>query len=706
VFVSRHQAQVRRHLQSNNNNVQGPVEKVKEFEVSAPSLTIIKVSSRSLQVLSMEGNPGWSFDSLEPVILGQDYKVHLEGSGFVTFPMDTSLPAVAAVGPDNKILFLGADFQHCIVDGPKVIMHKQSVMSSEPTPFLVTREGALPLMGVSYPCQVRMESGHQYMIISPDNIVPLRTVLGTQDTTSTQQNAKEADINQHAASGSLVDSGQQLLLEPHTVVTEPPRTDFETTDYSPSTASGSDEPPSPPVSATVMPDVPFTLDQTVPGIFKKPVQNKHITLSSVVPAAPWIEEFAANYNEMFLSKLSPHFQKTLLNNETFTFARDNLAVLDELLILTVKLSGNHRPTLKVCEFLAQLLAKKHPLEYGSVDVERDEGGHEDTLASERNRGGVKGNANLGKRLHGRYYEVFVRRRNDKNRAESTEGEPEKKNTRGRPKAIHGIDPHKLSPKLMPAERIKKTKMLEDAESLDLEARCKIYKFEEAGSLVQHQMYAQSMSAAKASAPSFFCTTDHLQQLFLSISYQSDIYEQARKFLKSEMSIMEEYLLDELPAGEKTRLIKSIHESKEKPNEHVFCLLKLLAAVWKQDLDRVVFVTEKEEDCLKDCPEPHLVIAMGDVTQISLFVDHTKIFTCMDWPTAIASLIAVHYLANLHYGEECMLLKTYLQQEVCRLGKDIAQKRKRGLQQLDVLQRKKRDIAKRKYKADVSERNLI
>jgi hypothetical protein len=673
------------------------------------------------QVLSMERRQGWSVNSSEPVILGKDYQVPIEDGGSVTFLKDTQLPAVAAVGPDQEILFLGADFQFCVVDGPKVIMHKQSIMSSDTTPFLVTSEGALPMEGVTYPCQVKMESGHQYMLISPNNIMPLKMVLGMQDISTAPPTVLQADaqIDPHLSGmsnvpdepGGSVQTTSSGSLTSHEVYsqhdplrihgTEPPMIDVETT------ASGSDEPSTPPpASASMIPEESSAMDQSGSGIFKKLVPSKHIPLSSIASAAPWMEEFTQNYNDMFLSKLSPHLQKPIISNETFSFARDNLAVLDELMILVVKLSGNHKPCLKICEFLAQMLAQKHPLEYGTVEVARDESGREDTLASERHRGGVKGNANLGKRLHSRYYEVFQRRRNEQNRVDGTVEEPEKKNPRGRPKLVRGIDPHKLSPKLSPAEKTTKTKMLEDAESLDFEARCQIYQFDQAGSLVQHQMYAQSLSAAKASAPSFFQTSVHLQQLFHSISFQTDIFEQSRKSLKSEMSIMEEYILDELPAGQKTQLIASMHHSKEKPNEHVLCILQLLATIWEQDLDRVVFVTEKEEDCLKDCPEPHLVVPMGDVTQIALFVDHTKIFSCMDWQTAIASLIAVHYLANLQYGEGCMLLKTYLQQEVCGLGKDNAQTKKKGLTKLNLLQTKKRDILKRKYRTSVSDRILI
>jgi hypothetical protein len=231
-------------------------------------------------------------------------------------------------------------------------------------------------------------------------------------------------------------------------------------------------------------------------------------------------------------------------------------------------------------------------------------------------------------------------------------------------------------------------------------------FEQGGALIQHEIFAHSLSAAKALAPSFFQTPVHLQHLFFSISLNQDIFEKSRKCLKIEMEVMEEFLLDELPAGEKTQLINSMHKRKEKPNEHIFCILRLLATVWDQDLDRVVFVTEKEDDCLKNCPEPHLVVPMGNVNKLALYVDHTLIFRDMDWPTAIASLVAVHHLASLQYSDQCVLLKTYLAQEVCDLGKDNSLKRKKGLRKLDSLQTKKRDILTRKYRANVTERLII
>jgi hypothetical protein len=215
-----------------------------------------------------------------------------------------------------------------------------------------------------------------------------------------------------------------------------------------------------------------------------------------------------------------------------------------------------------------------------------------------------------------------------------------------------------------------------------------------------------VSAAKALAPSFFQTPVHLQHLFYSISLNQDIFGNSRKCLKIEMEVMEEFLLDELPAGEKTQLIDSMHKRKERPNEHILCILRLLATVWEQDLDRVVFVTEKEDDCRKDCPEPHLVVPMGDVNKLALYVDHTLIFRDMDWPTAIASLVAVHHLASLQYSDQCVLLKTYLQQEVCDLGKDNSRKRKKVLKKLDLLQTKKRAILSRKYRSNVTERLII
>jgi hypothetical protein len=205
---------------------------------------------------------------------------------------------------------------------------------------------------------------------------------------------------------------------------------------------------------------------------------------------------------------------------------------------------------------------------------------------------------------------------------------------------------------------------------------------------------------------FFQSPVHLQRLFYSISFNEDIFEKARHNLKGEMDTMEEFLLDELPMGEKSGLLDSIHSRKERPNEHVLCLLRHLASLWDQNLDRVVFVAEKDNECLKECPEPHLVVPMGDVTNIALFVDYTKIYSCMDWPTAFASLIAVHYLADLQYGGECSLLKTYLEEEVCDFAKDITRTKKKVLKKLTILQTKKRKILLKKHQTTITDRRLV
>jgi hypothetical protein len=95
--------------------------------------------------------------------------------------------------------------------------------------------------------------------------------------------------------------------------------------------------------------------------------------------------------------------------------------------------------------------------------------------------------------------------------------------------------------------------------------------------------------------------------FFSISHSNNIFEKSRQNLKEFTRVLGEFLLNELPPGNKTPLIQSCQKKKNNPSKHAFFTLRLLADLWEQNIDQLIFITEKDTHCLKNCPEPHLVM---------------------------------------------------------------------------------------------------
>jgi hypothetical protein len=146
----------------------------------------------------MAESTGGANDSFESMVLGEDFQVVLDGGGSYIFVKDTTLPSVGQL-EDGLLLFLGADFKHQIVlAAPAIIMHKASTMSMVLSAYLVAKEGVLLLKGGTvFPCQVLLESGQKYMIVTEKTIVALKSTPNTrkEECQSTGVAAASADIN-------------------------------------------------------------------------------------------------------------------------------------------------------------------------------------------------------------------------------------------------------------------------------------------------------------------------------------------------------------------------------------------------------------------------------------------------------------------------------------------------------------------------------
>ena len=81
------------------------------------------------------------------------------------------------------------------------------------------------------------------------------------------------------------------------------------------------------------------------------------------------------------------------------------------------------------------------------------------------------------------------------------------------------------------------------------------------------------------------------------------------------------------------------------------LLKALAALWNEDMSFVVFKTDTDNQCHKECAEPHCVGMCDDFTNVSFYVDGTAVFQGLDFAPAIAFIIGLHFSCNLEYKEE-------------------------------------------------------
>jgi hypothetical protein len=634
-----------------------------------------------------------------PIELDQDIPVTHDG-GTCIFPRGTVLPAVHDLGSEDSVLFLGSDFQHVIVKVPQVIRHKSSPFAPALCDFLVTKDGVLQLEDNStFPMEVEMPSGQMLLMVNKNMIIAIKNA--TNQLSPPAPLSASTPLHSNSLNGSIlleVDSEEAVNVELSSV----PTSDSISIVGLPipaATALSSHQPTNSSVS------------------FNSPIQLKHCSIVSakgpsnwLIPA--WLKHFEENYDELFLVTLSPQIQGYLARDEKFKFSKWNCSILDDLLDLAYKLSGNHRPSARECDHLAAILAQKHPRNYGSVDIAVDED-REQVLAGDKGTGGLQGNVNLGNRLHKRFYEVFMRKKNARSRAKDPDPlETVQKKTKsgGRPKVIHGMDYHKMYPQLTEEEKLEKADLLKGAEDQDFEERVKVYKFEAGGSLIQHELISSSVSSAKEVAPAFFQLPIHLENLFFTVSHSNNIFEKSRRHMKFEMRVLEEFLLDELPSGGKTSLIEAIrlHSKNDNSSKHAFCMLRSLADLWEQNFDQLIFVSEKDDACLKDNPEPHLVAPLGDLTNLSLYVDHTKIMDCLDFPTGLAALIAIHFLAHLEYGKGCMLLKQYLQREVLELGLKFIMPRgqKMELRKLNFFQTKKRDIVKQMHRVNVTDRPLI
>jgi hypothetical protein len=355
--------------------------------------------------------------------------------------------------------------------------------------------------------------------------------------------------------------------------------------------------------------------------------------------------------------------------------------------------------------LGWLLKEKHPQVYGE-HVYTTATGKNVTVGLGKGCGGGKKPVDLGTRLDWRYYEVFRRGKvladNARVAAGGDNGEPEKKrNKGGRPKKLVGVDTQMLDPLLTKLEKEELAKLLQGVELMSEEEKSDVMKYERAGALIQDTIFRSSFSAAKAMYPTFFSQTSFLRTLFTSICTEKDIFLETEKNLLSEMNLLDEYLFSTVKQEKYQAVTAAKTRSEEEGSKacFFFTLLRSLADVWEDDFEKVFFFTDKERTC-RDAAVPHLVILDGDYENMSLFVDRTLIFGQLTLASAIPCLIAAQYLGNLCYDEGAICLMTFLQQEICDLGR-LETKKGEGkkLKKLSVYQAKKNKIIIRMYRGN-------
>jgi hypothetical protein len=605
-----------------------------------------------------------------PLVLDQDFYVTLDDFGVWTFPMGTALPAVADIKAEGRILLLEADLEHVVLQGPQIRKIKSSLWTSLESDFLVAKDGVQQIPDTdAFPKEVRMASGPVYMVLKNRKVVAIKCTPISRSVLP----------DGHAA--QTLDSALAVISDDETIVSDGTSNNIEVSqlpESHPDTAATepASSPDPDPLSTLVSQSESNKASTSSSTSTLRPKQSISVNHSACVhhfSVAPWLKHLEENYEELFLSILTPQIRLALAKDEKLQHARWNCTILDELQALAYSLAGSHRPSRKEFDHLAYILAKKHPRNFGTVDVATFSSGR-GTLKHERHR-----RQEWKYKLRQAHQRPVLRSLHEKKNAvarskeavtEEEDGETPKKAPKGRGgrlKRMDGMDTQKMFQKLTTEEKAEKTTMLQTAENQNLEERTEVYKFDAGESLVQEEMIYASVSAAKAMAPSFFQSTIHLQNLFFAISHSQNIFEKCRQHFQEEIRVLEEFLLDELPPGSKTSLIRSITEKKDNPSQHAFFTLRLLAELWEQNIDQLIFVNEKDNECLKNCPEPHLVAALGDLNNLALYVDHTKIWDCLDVQTGLAALIAVHFLANLKYGTESLLLKEYVQREVLELG---------------------------------------
>ena len=77
----------------------------------------------------------------------------------------------------------------------------------------------------------------------------------------------------------------------------------------------------------------------------------------------------------------------------------------------------------------------------------------------------------------------------------------------------------------------------------------------------------------------------------------------------------------------------------------------------------LFKTDNQNQCRKDCAEPHCVVLCEDYENVAIFSDGPAIFQGLNLATALGFMIGLHFLCNLEYKDKCFNLKNFIQREI-------------------------------------------
>ena len=130
--------------------------------------------------------------------------------------------------------------------------------------------------------------------------------------------------------------------------------------------------------------------------------------------------------------------------------------------------------------------------------------------------------------------------------------------------------------------------------------------------------------------------------------EEPVFARPQQCLSLELEILQEVLFDNI-SDKKVQELKRLREdcgASSRLQKYMFHLLSALAENWNEDLSLAVFQTDCANQYWKDCMEPHCVILCGDFENVSVFSDGCSIFQSIDFVTALALMIVLHFVANL------------------------------------------------------------
>ena len=411
----------------------------------------------------------------------------------------------------------------------------------------------------------------------------------------------------------------------------------------------------------------FSISNFLDGAAKAIDQNEN----NVEPATDWISKLEREYDTLFLPRLACNIQTALVGGEKLFSRKDNVAVIDSMVLLCHELNSKQQPCHKIWKRVATLLAKKHPQEYGNIQYVMD-GDRRIELVGKRGEGGRYGSKHLHTRLANQYYDTMKRKRVKANSeaASSAAGEDEPDEVavkKGRKKRKPGLDTFQMSPTISKIKRRALEKIMTSLEETnDFETLER--GFAKCQDLIQFEFFNNSASSAVALYPKFFSDEKFFKSHYHSISDdEGQVLDNPQQCLLLELEILQEIVFDLVP-NSKVQELKQLRDLAPSKPQYMNSLLEVLADCWDEDFSFAVLKTDIPNQCRKDCAEPHCVVLCEDYNNVSIFADGTAIFQNLDYATALGFMIGLHFLCNLEYKEECSNIKNFIQREIFSIAR--------------------------------------